>query len=88
LSVLPALARFTILLSLDVSHNRLHTLGGVEALVNLKILRANENLLTSLQHVEQCTKLQELWFSENDVPWHELYALTVSMMLCTRISYE
>jgi Leucine-rich repeat (LRR) protein len=50
---------------LSLSHNRLTSLAGMEALQRLATLNVNHNALTSLHGLQHCTLLRELYAAGN-----------------------
>jgi len=67
LSFLPPSSYSPFLTSLNVSHNKLTTLSGVESLPSLKVLRASNNKLEEVSSLCKLPSLEELWLSRNSI---------------------
>ncbi|CAM9823341.1 unnamed protein product [Chrysoparadoxa australica] len=73
--ILAPMASLQSLTCLNLSHCRLTSLDGVEALSHLTQLKCHRNSLTSLADVVQLHELEELWASSNSLPDFELARL-------------
>ncbi|GMI09057.1 hypothetical protein TrRE_jg4360 [Triparma retinervis] len=66
----------SFLTNLDVSHNKLTSLSGVESLPSLKVLRASNNKIEEVSSLCDLTSLEELWLSRNVIDAPQLLNLT------------
>jgi hypothetical protein len=64
------------LTKLDVSHNKLASLSGVESLPSLKVLRASNNKIEDISSLCDLTLLEELWLSKNCIDTPQLLNLS------------
>lgn len=67
--------QLTSLRLLDVSYNKLTSLGEIESLVTLETLRCHHNSIESLAPLIRLTRLRELWISHNNIAWTEFVNL-------------
>lgn len=59
---------------LDISHNRVSSISFVSSLSQLISFRCHNNLIESLKELKTSLLIQELWVSNNDIPWqHYIY---------------
>nr|MDO8119040.1 leucine-rich repeat domain-containing protein [Candidatus Sigynarchaeota archaeon] len=56
-----------VLTHLDISHNHLHTLDGIEKCIMLRYLNANHNELEDVSGLSSCNGLEELYMSHNNI---------------------
>eukprot|EP01031_Cornospumella_fuschlensis_P044026 gene44026-53821_t len=71
----PSLLYCNMLQIVDVSHNRLQSLDFLLDCVFLRVLRCHHNNIESLMPLENHTKLEEVWISNNKVDWTQLMYL-------------
>jgi hypothetical protein len=78
----PPLAFFTALVELDLSHNQLVKIDGLDRMTELTVLRLDHNALKQLEGLEGCRKLRHISVTHNQV-WLVVAQLTdVSACAC------
>ncbi|RYY85791.1 hypothetical protein EON63_06840 [archaeon] len=60
---------------MDVSHNRLQSLDFVLDCMFLRVLRCHHNSIESLMPLENHSKLEEIWISNNKIDWAQFMYL-------------
>ncbi len=63
----PPLAFFTALVELDLSHNQLAKIDGLDRMTELTVLRLDHNALKQLEGLEGCRKLRHISVTHNQV---------------------